>query len=173
MRFIRAERPEDTPLIRDVISAAFETAAEADLVDVLRQQARPIVSLVALERDAVVGHILFSSVTVSSHQDVRMMGLAPLAVVPGRQRTGIGSELVRAGLEECRRLGFAGVVVLGHAAYYPRFGFAPASRFGLVSEYDVPDEVFMALELETGALRGKSGTVRYHPAFASELNRDD
>ena len=167
VRVIRSERPEDIPAIRHVNRAAFEAATEADLVDVLRQQAQPIVSLVAVEGDAVVAHILFSPVTLSGQLEIQIMGLAPMAVLPGRQRNGIGSELVRAGLEECRRLGSVAVVVLGHAAYYPRFGFAAASRFGLLSEYDVPDDVSMALELETAGLRGKSGTIRYHPAFAS------
>jgi putative acetyltransferase len=167
MRVIRSERPEDIPAIHHVNRVAFETAMEADLVDVLRQQAQPIVSLVAIEGDAVVGHILFSPVTLSSHPEIPIMGLAPMAIVPPRQRQGIGSELVHAGLEECRRLGSAAVVVLGHAAYYPRFGFAPASSFGVVSEYDVPDDVFMALELETAVLHRKSGTIRYHPAFGS------
>ena len=167
MHFIRSERPEDIAAIRHVNEAAFATPAEADLIDALRQQAQPIVSLVAIDGDAVVGHILFSPVTLSSHPEVRIMGLAPMAIVPVRQRQGIGSGLVRAGLEECRRLGSDAVVVLGHAAYYPRFGFAAASRFGIASEYDVPDDVFMALELETAVLRGKSGTIRYHPAFAS------
>lgn len=167
MNFIRSERPEDIPGIRNVNESAFETAAEAGLVDALREQARPIVSLVAIENDAVVGHILFSPATLSSQPEMQIMGLAPLAIVPARQKQGIGSELVRRGLEECRLLGFVAVVVLGHAAYYPKFGFASASRFGLVSEYDVPDDVFMALELETGVLSGKPGTIRYHPAFAS------
>jgi putative acetyltransferase len=167
MHIIRSEQPDDIQGIRHVNKTAFETATEADLVDALRQQAQPIVSLVAVDGDAIVGHILLSPVTLLSHPDMQIMGLAPMAVVPVRQRQGIGSELVRAGLEECRRLGSAAVVVLGHAAYYPRFGFASASGFGLVSEYDVPDDVFMVLELRTGVLRGKPGTIRYHPAFAS------
>jgi putative acetyltransferase len=94
------------------------------------------------------------------------MGLAPMAVLPARQRQGIGSALVRDGLGRCRELGYEAVVVLGHPGYYPRFGFVPASRFGIGCEYDVPAEVFMALELVPGALRGKPGTIRYHPAFA-------
>ncbi len=164
---IRPERPEDVPGIRHVNQTAFGTTAEADLVDALRQQAHPSVSLVATDDEAVVGHILFSPVTLSSHPDVPIAGLAPMAVLPGRQRQGIGSALVRAGIEECRRLRFVAVVVLGHAAYYPRFGFSPASTFGLTSEYDVPDDVFMALELEADALGQRAGTIRYHPAFAA------
>lgn len=94
------------------------------------------------------------------------MGLAPMAVMPAAQRRGIGSALIRSGLERCAQLGYSAVVVLGHPEYYPRFGFVPASRFGIGCEYEVPDEVFMALELEPGALTGMSGTIRYHPAFA-------
>jgi putative acetyltransferase len=95
------------------------------------------------------------------------MGLAPLAVTPARQRSGVGSALVRSGLEECARRGFGAVIVLGHASYYPRFGFVPASRFGIRGEYNVPDDVFMATELVPGFLAGKSGTIRYHPEFAN------
>ncbi len=162
----RLERPSDILAVRAVNVAAFETAAEADLVEALREQAAPLVSLVADDGTAIVGHILFSPVTLTSHPEPRICGLAPMAVMPGRQRQGVGSALVRDGLERCRQEGFGAVVVLGHAGFYPRFGFAPASRFGIGCEYDVPDDVFMALELEPGALNGASGTIRYHPAFA-------
>ncbi len=163
---IREEQPADAAAIRYVNQAAFDTSTEADLVDSLRLQASPIVSLVADENGTIAGHILFSPVTLSSEPTLPIMGLAPMAVLPERQRQGIGSALVRAGLEECRRRGVVALVVLGHAGYYPRFGFTPASAFGLVSEYDVPDDVFMALELERGALSGRAGTIRYHSAFA-------
>jgi putative acetyltransferase len=164
---IRLEEPRDIPAIHQVNRQAFETAVEADLVDALRRQADPLVSLVAIVDDAVAGHILFSPVTLSSDPQARIMGLAPMAVLPARQRQGLGTALVRAGLEACRHLASEAVVVLGHAEYYPRFGFAPASRYGLSCEYDVPDEVFMATELTPGALNGKSGVIRYHAAFGA------
>ena len=164
---VRTERPADTAGVRQVNLAAFPTGTEADLVDALREQATPIVSIVAVEGTEIVGHILFSPVTLTGHQELAIMGLAPMAVVPARQRQGIGSALVHEGFTACTRLGFRAVIVLGHAEYYPRFGFIPASRFGLRCEYEVPDDVFMARELEEGMLEGKSGTIRYHPAFAN------
>jgi len=164
---IRPERQADVEAIRKVNRAAFETGAEADLVDALRAQADPFVSLVADDGRVVVGHISFSPVTLSGHEDLLIMGLARKAVVPAEQRRGIGTSLVRAGLEQCWQLGYSAVVVVGHPGYYPRFGFVRASRFGIRCEYDVPDEAFMAHELSPAALAGKSGTIRYHPAFAS------
>lgn len=94
------------------------------------------------------------------------MGLAPMAVAPEHQRKGIGSALVRAGLDECKQLGFGAVVVLGHADYYPRFGFLSSARFGIGCEYEVPEEVFMVVELQAGFLDGASGKVKYHAAFS-------
>ena len=163
---IRPERAADIAGVRAVNRAAFETSTESELVDALREQAQPIVSLVADAAGSIVGHILFSPVTLSGHPDMKIMGLAPMAVLPAQQRRGVGSALVRAGLARCTELGCRAVVVLGHREYYPRFGFVPASRFGIGCEYDVPDEVFMVLELEPGALHERSGTIRYHPAFA-------
>lgn len=103
--------------------------------------------------------------TLSGHDDLKIMGLAPMAVAPSQQRRGIGSALVRAGLERCRALGAGAVVVLGHPAFYPRFGFVPSTHFNIACEYDMPEEAFMVMELERGFLRGASGTIRYHEAF--------
>ena len=136
-------------------------------MDALRQHAEPFLSLVAVDADQVLGHITFSPVTLVQHPEVPIAGLAPMAVMPLRQRQGIRSSLVQAGLREARGLGFETVVVLGHAGGYPRFGFQIASRLGLVTEYDVADDLFMALELKAGALRGYSGTIRYHPVFVA------
>jgi len=163
---IRPERPADIADIRAVNLAAFEGKTEADLVDALREQAVPIISLVADDNGAIVGHIFFSPAILLAHAALDIMALAPMAVLPTRQRQGIGSALIREGLARCRQLDAIAVVVLGHARYYPRFGFTRGSRFGVTCEYDVPDDVFMVLELHQGSLQGKSGTIRYHPAFA-------
>jgi len=162
---IRDEEDQDRQAVREIVSAEFDTGGEAELVDQLRAEADPCVSLVAEEDGVIVGHALFSPVTVDEDPDAKLMGLAPLAVLYDYQGRGIGSALVHAGLERCRALGAIGVVVVGHPNYYPRFGFVPASRFGLKCEYDVPEDAFLALELAPGALAGLSGTVRYHAAF--------
>jgi len=166
---IRAEQDKDRAAVHTVNTAAFGTPSEANLVDALRERAEPVVSLVADELGTIVGHIMFTPVSLSGHPGLKAMGLAPMAVAPEHQRKGIGSALVRAGLEQCRQLGFAAVVVLGHPGYYPRFGFSPSTRFGIGSEYDVPEEVFMAMELQPAALNGKAGTIKYHPAFGDAV----
>lgn len=164
---IRSERPGDEEAIREVNREAFGGVVEADLTDRLREAGQIVLSLVAVRDHRVIGHILFSPVTMEPEAAASILGLAPMAVLPEMQNRGIGSLLVRAGLEECRRAGHDGVVVLGHPRYYPRFGFTPASRFGLRSEYDVPDDAFMALELRPGAFRNARGTVKYRPEFAA------
>lgn len=162
---IRTETTDDHAAVRAVNVAAFETEAEAELVARLREQASPLISLVAEIDAAVVGHIAFSPASLSAAPELRAMGLGPMAVLPDFQRRGIGSALVTAGLDACKDLGYQAVFVLGHPEYYPRFGFVPASRFGIKSVYRVPDEVFMALELVAGALAGKPGVLHYHESF--------
>ena len=158
---IRPEAPGDADGVRAVNLAAFDGAQEADIVDRLRLAGGRLLSLVAEVDGELVGHILFSEVTVDRGA-ARGMGLAPMAVLPSRQRNGIGSALVRRGLAMLRAEGCPFVVVLGHPAYYPRFGFAPASRHGLSCEYeDVPDEAFLVLELTAGGLEGVAGVARY------------
>lgn len=162
---IRAETAGDVPAVRRVNVSAFGRPEEADLVDALRAAARPHISLVALVQGQVVGHIFFSPVTLEAEAVApAIFGLAPVAVSPERQNQGIGSQLVREGLRECRRMGCDAVVVLGHPEYYPRFGFIPAGRKGLRCEYPVPDDVFMVAELRPDALQGH-GLVKYRPEF--------
>ena len=163
---IRAEDERDYDDVRAVNTAAFDTPLEANLVEALRSRARPIVSLIAIDGSDLVGHVMFSPVSLSGHPYLNLMGLAPMAVIPSHQGNGIGSALVRAGLEQCRQLGSGAVVVLGHPHYYPRFGFAPAARSGIGCEYDVPEDVFMVLELQPRFLEGRSGIITYHPAFS-------
>ena len=166
MIVIRAETERDHAAVRHINEAAFESAGEANLVEALRREASPYISLVAELDKEIVGHIFFSPVNIeSAEESFTALGLAPMAVLPEHQNRGIGSQLVRHGLNECQRLGHDVVVVLGHPEYYPRFGFVPASRKKISSEYQVPDEVFMVVELKAGALDGKQGLVKYHPAF--------
>ena len=165
---VRAERTEDLSAVRRVNELAFGRPGEAALVDALRAAAHPHISLVATDGGQVVGHIFFSPVSIEPEDSsFRELGLAPMAVLPGRQRQGVGSALARAGLDECRRAGRSAVVVVGHPEYYPRFGFRPAAGFGLRCEYPVPDEAFMAVELEPGALANSHGLVKYRPEFGA------
>lgn len=163
---IRPEKHGDIHAVHALNEAAFERATEAGLVDRLREDAGPLISLVAEDGDAIVGHILFSPVELAGHPDLVLMGLGPMAVKPERQGRGIGSELVLQGLDACERLGCQGVFVLGHPAYYRRFGFRPASQFGITSEYEDVGDAFMVHEIEPGSLEGRSGTVHYPAAFA-------
>jgi putative acetyltransferase len=164
---IRREEPADAAAIRAVNEAAFDSSVEADIVDVLRNKCDRLISLVAESNGRVLGHILFSPVSLSGHAHVSVMGLGPMAVLPAHQRRGIGTALVREGLSQCRKMGCDAVVVLGHPKYYPRFGFVRASRYGIGCEYDVPDDVFMVIELRLGSLQGADGKARYDDAFGS------
>ncbi len=165
---IRSECPADYAAIDEVNRLAFGQEAEARLVRALRSTAgfEPRMSLVAHGRGRVVGHILFSPVTiVGAAGGVPAVALAPMAVHPDYQRQGIGSRLVQEGLHACRRFGHAIVVVVGHPDYYPRFGFRPARAMGLEAPFPVPDEAFSAMALAAGALDGVSGMVEYPPPF--------
>jgi putative acetyltransferase len=163
---IHPERTEDASQVRHVNELAFAQPAEADLVEKLRHACSDALSLVAVD-DAVVGHILFTPVVVeSAGRRVLGMGLAPMAVLPDRQQQGIGSQLVRRGLDALRERGCPFVVVVGHPEYYPRFGFEPASTHGLASQWEgVPDAAFMVLVLDVQAMAGVSGVAKYREEF--------
>ena len=166
MASVRAEHPGDEAGIRLVNEPAFGQKTEADLVDALRARDKLIVSLVAEHEGRIVGHIAFSRVTIDSEGRVLTgAGLAPMAVLPEMQGRGIGSMLVRDGLDRCREKAVDFVVVLGYPSYYPRFGFARASSFGIHCEYEAPDAAFMAIELRAGALVRAAGTARFEPEF--------
>ncbi len=166
MIIVRKERPGDSAAIRRVEKAAFGQPDEAGIVDRIRANGGDCLSLVAVEDGQVIGHILFSRATVGTGRlAVEGMGLAPMAVLPKRQRQGIGSRLVRTGLALLRRHHVPFVIVLGHPAYYPRFGFQRASARGVRCQWEVPDESFMLLALDPVAMRGVRGLARYRPEF--------
>lgn len=157
---IREETSADHAAVRRVVEAAFEQAVEADLVDRLRADGDAAISLVAIADERIVGHILFSPLGAP----FRALALAPVAVSPERQGSGIGSALIRSGLDRARAAGWQGVFVLGEPAFYRRFGFDPELAAGFQSPYAGP--YFMALALR-GALPATSGPVDYAPAFSA------
>jgi len=162
---IRDEQPSDADGVRELHRLAFGGPSEARLIDLIRARGRADISLVAAADDAIVGHVLFSPITITAAPArLRGLGLAPLAVRPECQRRGHGSALMREGLKRCLDAGVDAVVVLGDTAYYPRFGFLRATDFGLDNEYGVVDE-FMVLELRPGVLAGITGLVKYAAEF--------
>lgn len=164
---VRPETPADHEAVGRLLVEAFGGPAEARLVELLRASPAyvPELALVAELDGAVVGHILFSVVAVAAQTDTPALALAPMAVAPDHQRAGIGTALVRAGLERAEARPEAAVIVLGHPGYYPRFGFVPASGFGIEPPWpDIPDDAFLVRPLPayTEACRG---VVVYDPAF--------
>ena len=189
---IRTEHPADAAAVDDILVQAFGRTYEADLVIRLREAGRAVIALVAERENKLLGHILFSPLALEGYapphapEDIPplplvrapapwpgcapgslcLLALAPVAVLPEFQHQGIGSALVRQGILAAGPLIWAaGIVVVGHADYYPRFGFAPAARFGLTCPFPVPEASFLALELEPGALADKHGQVAYAPEF--------
>jgi predicted N-acetyltransferase YhbS len=171
---VRAERAGDVGRIHEVNALAFGQPDEADLVDRLRQDPAawiPGLSLVAVETGRVVGHLLVSRVQVVGPRGGPAASLAPMAVVPGAQGRGIGSALVRQAIDRAASAGEQVVVVLGHADYYPRFGFAAARPQGLLPAFDVDDAHWMALDL-SGRGEHPRGTVAYPAAFGAPGGED-
>jgi putative acetyltransferase len=165
---VRAEQPRDRRGVFELNARAFPQPAEAELVDALRSAGALALSLVAESGGRVVGHVAFSPVRVGRGAAAwDALALGPLAVDPDRQRAGIGSALVRAGLERCRQGRHPVVFVLGHPRYYRRFGFVPAAPRGF--EYERGSRfapAFFVVELEPGALAGRAGVVCYRVEFA-------
>ena len=161
---IREERPEDIPAIRDVNRHAFGQEQEGRIVDALRSNGAAMLSLVATVDSRVVGHIMYSPITVGDK--VTGAALGPMAILPEHQRQGLGSKLIEAGIQKLREAGYPFIIVLGHADYYPRFGFKPASGFGIKCEWDVPDNVFMLLVLDEAKMQRVTGLAKYRQEFS-------
>jgi putative acetyltransferase len=162
---IRDEAAGDLNAIRSLHEQAFETQAEAELVNLLRARGKGVISLVAEMDREIVGHILFSPVSIEPPAPGwNALGLAPLAVIPRLQRQGIGSKLVKSGLQRSRQTGIELVFVLGHPNYYPKFGFTQATACGFENEYQA-DDAFMVIEITPGAAVKYKGLVKYAPEF--------
>jgi putative acetyltransferase len=162
---IREERPDDMAAVRELNRRAFGQDQESNIVDALRANGAALLSLVATMDDRVVGHIIYSSLSIGDN--VSGAALGPIAVLPEHQRQGIGSKLIEAGNRKLKDAGCPFIIVVGHADYYPRFGFRPASEHGIKCEWDVPDDVFMLLVLDQAKMEGVSGLATYRHEFSS------
>jgi putative acetyltransferase len=164
---IRLEAPPDREAVRAVHVESFPTTLEANLVDALRSAGRLSASLVALVDGILVGHVAYSPVIAAG--DRSGAGLGPVAVLPSFRRRGIADQLIRAGLDLCREQHVDYVVVLGEPSYYSRFGFVPASHYGLSDEFGGGD-AFQALELRPGGMPYGGGLVRYAQEFSDAVS---
>lgn len=167
---IRPEKKDDFDKIFELNQIVFAQKNEAKLVGALRKNLNvfiPKLSLVAVYENQIVGHILFTKISIKDETENlnESLALAPMAVKTEFQKTGIGGQLIRRGFEVAKELGFKSVIVLGHEYYYPKFGFRPAEIWKIKAPFDVPSNVFMAIELEVDALKNISGTVIYPKEF--------
>ncbi|MBE7129272.1 GNAT family N-acetyltransferase [Bacillus mycoides] len=172
MVIIRQEQKNDYRKTEEVVKQAFlneefSDKTEHELVKRIRKCDAfiPELSLVAVD-EGIVGHILLSKITIEQDgTSVKSLALAPVSVAPSHQKKGIGGKLIVAALEKAKELGYGSVVVLGHPEYYPKFDFKKASEWNIKAPFEVPDEVFMAMELRENALQGVEGIVQYSSAF--------
>ncbi|WP_088293407.1 GNAT family N-acetyltransferase [Bacillus mycoides] len=170
---IRQEQQNDYSKTEEVVKEAFlneefSDKTEHELVSRIRECDGfvPELSIVAVDEE-IVGHIMLSKITIEQDgATVDSLALAPVSVAPSHQKKGIGGKLIVAALEKAKELGYESVVVLGHPEYYPKFGFKKASDWNIKAPFEVPDEVFMVMELRENALQGVEGIVQYSSAFA-------
>lgn len=162
---IQEERPDDIPAIRDVNRQAFGQDQEGNIVDALRSNGGCLLSLVAKLDDCLVGHIMYSPLSVGG--EITGAALGPMAVLPEYQRRGIGSQLVETGNNKLKDAGCPFIIVVGHPNYYPRFGFTRASAQGITCEWEVPDNVFMVRVLDEVRMRGVAGLAKYRHEFTT------
>ena len=162
---IREERADDVAAVRNMNRRAFGQDQESNIVDALRANGAALLSLVATLDDRVVGHIMYSPLTIGGN--VTGAALGPMAVLPEHQRQGIGSKLVKVGNQKLKDAGYPFIIVVGHADYYPRFGFKRANEHGITCEWDLPDDVFMLLVLDQAKMESVSGLATYRHEFSS------
>ncbi|MBE5106200.1 N-acetyltransferase [Bacillus thuringiensis] len=169
---IRQEQKNDYRRTEEVVKEAFlneecSDKKEHELVKCIRKCDAfvPELAIVAVDEE-IVGHIILSKITIEGKTSVASLALAPVSVAPSHQKKGIGGKLIVAALEKARELGYGSVVVLGHPEYYPKFGFKKASEWNIKAPFEVPDEVFMVMELRENALQGVEGIVQYSSAFS-------
>lgn len=170
---IKQEQVKDYKITENVVKCAFANAEHSDknehnLVCRIRNSNVfiPELSLVAMDNERIVGHILFSKVKIKNEdQVVESLALAPVSVLPEYQNQGVGKLLISKALQKAKELSFNSVVVLGHPEYYPKFGFKKASTWGIKAPFEVPDEAFMAMELGENTLDKVSGVVEYPSVF--------
>ena len=167
---IRQEKKDDFREVFELNHIAFGQENEARLVEALRNNQTafvPELSIVATNNNKIVGHILFTKINIKDDKGNlnESLGLAPMAVRPEFQKSGIGGQLIRNGFEVAKGLGFKSVIVLGHEHYYPKFGFQPADKWKIKAPFDVPSNAFMAIELAPDGLKNISGTVVYPKEF--------
>ena len=167
---IRPENKNDISTISMINDMAFGQEDEGNLIAKLRKKKNFIkeLSLVACMGNEIIGHILFSKITIKNDtEEFDSLALAPMSIIPEFQGLGIGSELIKKGLQKATKLGYESVIVLGHENYYPKFKFAPANQFKITCPFQVPDDNFMALELKKGSLDTVFGYVVYPKEFDS------
>lgn len=164
---IRKEEEKDHKQIYEVNKLAFQQENESKLIEKIRKSENfiPELSIVAEIDNRIVGHIFFSKIKIIGDSDYESLALAPMAVIPEFQKRGIGSELIKKGIDKAKELGFDSIIVLGHKEYYPKFGFQRASKWNIKCPFEVPDDVFMAIELTEKAFEGAAGTVEYPDEF--------
>ncbi|PEC37647.1 GNAT family N-acetyltransferase [Bacillus toyonensis] len=170
---IRQEQKNDYRKTEEVVKEAFlneefSDKKEHELVKRIRECDAfiPELSIVAVDKE-IVGHIMLSKITIEQGgTTVDSLALAPVSIAPSHQKKGIGGKLITAALEKAKELGYGSVVVLGHPEYYPKFGFERASQWNIKAPFEVPDEVFMVMELRENTRQGVEGIVQYSSAFA-------
>lgn len=170
---IRQERKEDYRDTEEVVRRAYENETYSDqsehtLVAKLRKSEVfvPDLSLVAVNEDKIIGHILLSKIWIDTEdKKVESLALAPISVLPEYQNKGVGRKLIQQALTIAEKLDFESVIVMGHEAYYPKFGFKKASHWGIQAPFEIPDELLMAIELKDNSLDHVSGVIQYSNAF--------